>query len=258
MRVTFLGTGTSSGVPLIQCKCETCTSTDPRNQRLRASIWIEWQGKSLLVDCSSDFRQQALREKIPRIDAVLFTHPHTDHIGGIDDLRAYNFIQKEAIPIFAHDWTERDLLKRYDYIFQPGPVEGGGIARLDVHRFSLDDPSIDVLGLKVVPIRLKHGSFETAGFRLGNVAYLTDWNRLPEGSEARLEGLDILILDCLRTTPHGTHLSLSESLDWIQKLAPKKTYLTHMGHELEHEATQKTLPNQVWLAYDGLRIHHQN
>jgi phosphoribosyl 1,2-cyclic phosphate phosphodiesterase len=219
---------------------------------------VEWQGKSLLIDCSTDFRQQALRADIPRIDAVLFTHPHADHIGGVDDLRAYNFVQRASIPIYAHEWTQRDLCKRYDYIFNPGPVEGGGIAQLDLRSFELDAPQIDVLGLPVIPIRLMHGSSETAGFRFGNVAYLTDCNRLPEESKARLKGLEVLVLDCLRPTPHGTHLSLQESLDWIRELAPQKTYLTHMGHELEHEATQKTLPNQVWLAYDGLRIQLKN
>lgn len=258
LRVTVLGSGTSSGVPLIQCRCAVCRSTDPKNKRTRASIWVEVNGKCLLIDSSTDFRAQALRWKIPRVDAVLYTHPHADHIYGIDDLRAYNFIQKSEIPVFGNAWTTEDLRIKFPYIFSGGKAEGGGIPRLSLHTFSTAEPVLDILGVAVTPISLQHGSRESVGYRMGEFAYLTDFNRISDASLARLEALDTLILDCVRLEPHSTHMHLAGALDLVQKLKPRKTYLTHLGHAFDHEKSARLLPKGVAFAYDGLRIRRNS
>ena len=187
--LTILGSGTSTGVPLIQCKCLTCRSKNPRNQRLRASVWIQTRGKSFLVDTSPDLRAQALRARIPRIDAVLYTHPHADHISGIDELRSFNFIQKEEIPVYGNSWTWEDLNLRYQYIFKPSRVEGGGIPRLKFHLIPSELEEIQILGVPVLPLPVLHGSQTTLGFRIDSVAYLTDCSYIPTQVLDRLQGL---------------------------------------------------------------------
>lgn len=253
MRVTVLGCGTSSGVPLIGCKCRVCRSKNPKNKRLRASIWIRSAQGSVLIDCSSDFRQQALKERISRVDAVLFTHPHTDHIQGVDDLRAYNFIQKEKIPIYGNHWTLTDLKRRYPYIFLSGKVEGGAVAKLTPKKI-VNRKKIRIKDLHFEPIPVKHGSKMVNGFRIGSFAYITDCHEIPKKSRQRLLGLNCLILDCVRIRPHSTHLHLEESLRVISELSPKRAYLTHMGHDFDYKTWQNRLPKGVRLAYDGLKI----
>ena len=261
MRITVLGSGTSTGVPYIHCSCQVCRSRNPKNNRLRASLWIEvWlpgsqHPKSLLIDVSPDFRQQALREKIPRIDAILFTHPHADHVGGLDEIRSYNFVQKEIIPAYGHAWTMKELPTRFPYIFNGVKAEGGGVAQISLHEFNLDSPSFTAAGVEVIPVTLDHGSQKVAGFRIGNFAYLTDCHAIPEPSFSRLRNLDVLILDCLRLSKHNTHLNFEESQNYSLKISAKKTIFTHMSHDFDYVSFSKKLPKNQALAYDGMTIN---
>lgn len=263
-KITLLGTGTSTGVPIIGCPCRVCRSPDPRNHRLRVSAWVEIGGKSILIDTSTDLRQQALRYQIPRVDAVLYTHPHADHVQGIDELRSYNFLQRGRIPVFGNTWTQRDLFARFQYIFQPKPIEGGGIPLLDFH---LIDPQEDVLsgvrdllGVQVVPIPVLHGTPECVGYRFGSVAYLTDCSYIPDKSLDRLRGLEVLVLDCVRLAPHGTHFNLDQALGIVSQVQPRRTILSHLGHDFDFEEWNgsgiqpRKLPPGVELAVDGLVI----
>lgn len=255
VKVHILGCGTSTGVPLIGCNCPVCDSDDLKNNRLRASIWIQAQGKSILVDTSTDLRIQALRAGIPRVDAVLFTHPHADHIHGIDELRSYNFVQKEPIPVYGNAWTEKELIKKFEYIFRAtGPAEGGGIPQLNFHPVDSSAETLDILGLKFIPIAVEHGSKECLGYRIDSVAYVTDCSYIPPDSKERLKGLSVLILDCVRLQSHRTHFNLDQALETISELRPEKTYLTHLGHDFDYRTWMEKLPEGVELAYDGLEI----
>lgn len=257
IELTLLGCGTSTGVPLISCRCKVCRSKDPKNQRLRASAWLRTRGKSILIDTSTDLRAQALRYGLLRVDAILYTHPHADHVSGIDEMRAYNFIQKSRIPAYGNAWTCDELSSRYPYIFSPsGKIEGGGIPLLDLKKFDAQENSIEVAGLKIVPVSLEHGSQECVGFRHEDIAYVTDCSTIPDASMRRLEGLKLLVLDCLRLAPHGTHFNLEQSLEIISRLKPKKTVLTHLGHDFDYKTWTKKgkLPKGVTLAYDGMKL----
>lgn len=257
MRLTVLGCGTSTGVPLIHCECEVCLSHDPKNNRLRASVWLQIDGKSILVDTSTDLRQQAIRSRIPRIDAVLYTHPHADHLHGIDELRSFNYIQKSKIPVFGNNWTCDELTKRFGYIFRGGPIVGGGTPLLELNLFDASSECIEVAGVQVIPIPVAHGSKECVGYRFGSIAYVTDCSSIPEKSLARLENLEYLLLDCLRIDPHDTHFNIDQSLATVATLKPKNTFLTHLGHDFEYSKWQKKLPKNVYFAYDGLTIDAQ-
>ena len=250
-RVTVLGSGTSHGVPVIGCECRVCTSTDAHDKRLRPSIYVDVPDRArVLIDTTPDFRQQALRHGLRRVDAVLFTHAHADHILGFDDLRSFNLLQRSAIPAYANQeaW---DVLKRsFYYAFDGLPRLGGGVPQVIDHLAG--DAPFDVGGVWVTPVPVWHGTLPVLGFRFGGFAYVTDCSRIPDGSWALLEGIDTLILGALRDEPHQTHFTVAEALEVVARLVPRRTFLTHMTHDLGHAATNARLPAGVELAYDGL------
>ena len=258
LRVRVLGSGTSVGVPVIGCACAVCLSNDPRNKRLRSSIALEVSGKFLLVDCAIDFRAQMLRDPLPRIDALLLTHTHSDHVSGIDDLRIYNYRQGQVIPVYSAPNFLADLKTRFHYAFNP-LQKGGGVPKLDLRPIQAGAP-FDAAGVPVLPVAILHGKLPILGFRVGDFAYLTDCSAIPEGSEALLQGLDTLILSALRRTPHPTHFSLEQALAAAKRLRPRRVYFTHIADELEIEATNRALPAWARLLYDGqtLEVAHMD
>ena len=250
--VTVLGSGTSHGVPMIGCICAVCQPSDPRDRRLRPSIHIAVEGgPSILIDTSTDLRQQALANRIARVDAILFTHSHADHVMGLDDVRRFNVMQGGAIPVFADERTSQDLRQTFSYIFNPPSEKGGGIPQLALTtitgRFNIGPAGIQ-------PVRLFHGRRPILGYRLGTFAYLTDCNRLPDETWPLLENLDVLVLDALRHRPHPTHFTVAEAIEVVARVKPRHAYLTHICHDLPHVATNASLPAGVELAYDGLVV----
>ncbi len=250
----LLGTGTSVGVPAIGCGCDVCRSDNPKNNRTRCGLAIGLPQGNLLVDTPTDLRTQLLREQIGIVHAVLYTHEHADHVFGLDDLRLFQFYLDGPLPLYCEEDVEHRIRKSFDYAFEPRPsLHKGAVPKLEFRRISTDP--FEVLGARVVPIRLRHGeNFDVLGFRFGNVAYCTDTNKIPDESMALLEGLDILILDALRRRPHATHFGLDEAVAVAEKLRPRRTLLTHMSHDLEHEAVCAELPDGIDLAYDGQRV----
>ena len=225
-RVTFLGTGTSSGVPMIGCACEVCRSTDPRDTRLRPSIYVDVPGHaSILIDTTPDFRQQALTAGVARIDAILFTHSHADHILGLDDIRRFNWIQGGPVSCYALPATWADIRRTFHYAFDGVTRKGGGIPRIDPHDV---DGSFLVHDVRVVPVPLWHGDAPILGFRFGTFAYLTDCNRLDDAAWMLVEGVETLVIDALRDKPHTTHFTVAEALDVIARIKPRRAYMTHM------------------------------
>ncbi len=249
-RVTVLGSGTSHGVPMIGCTCPTCTSTDPRDVRTRPSIYIEVPGgPCLLVDTSTDMRQQALRHRIARVDAILYTHSHADHVFGLDDVRRFNQIQRESIPCFGDARTVADLRRTFWYVFDGLERVGGGVPKLELR--DIDGP-FEIGGVRIVPVPVLHGPRPILGFRFGRFAYLTDCNAIPEASMALLGGLDVLVLDAVRYKPHSTHFSVAEAVAASIRIGAGRTLLTHIAHDLRHAEASATLPAGVELSYDGL------
>lgn len=249
--ILVLGSGTSVGIPMIGCGCKVCTSSDFRDKRLRPSILLRFGTRRILIDTSPDFRYQALRFGIERLDAILFTHAHADHILGLDDVRPYNFMQREEIPIFASAETLATIRRTFEYVFSPIPSLSTR-PRISAHVF--DDSPLHVAGIEFQPIRVAHGQGVVYGFRFGDCAYLTDHSSIPEESMQKLAGLDILFLDALRHNPHPTHSTVEESLRIVRVLSPKRAFFTHISHDLRHETLQQRLPAHVQLAYDGLEI----
>jgi phosphoribosyl 1,2-cyclic phosphate phosphodiesterase len=258
MKVTVLGSGTSHGVPAIGCDCVVCRSQDARDHRMRPSILIEVDApgsafaesvRSILVDTSADLRAQALAFDVRRVDAILFTHTHADHVLGLDDVRRYNQMQRSAIPCFGDAETLRGLRKMFAYIFNPPQQLGGGLPQLSL--FPIAGP-FTLGGVEIVPVRVYHGQLPVLGFRLGSFAYLTDCNRIPDESWPLLRGVRTLILDALRNRPHSTHFSVPEAVDVAARIGSDRTYFTHICHDLAHAETCARLPRGVELAYDGL------
>lgn len=251
--LTVLGSGTSMGVPTIGCTCRVCSSSDPHDQRTRPSIMLQYDGRCVLIDTTPDFRQQAIRERISRIDAILYTHSHADHILGLDDVRPLSFRAEEKIPLYAHQNTAEAMEGIFRYIFEAN-YKFGGIARVQMNRIN---GALDLFGVRFEPIRIIHGDADIHGFRFGSAAYLTDFSEIPSESMDRLRGLDILFLDALRHRPHPTHSTVENSLRLVRELAPKRAFFTHISHDLPHEETNRSLPEHVRLAHDGLKLEFE-
>jgi phosphoribosyl 1,2-cyclic phosphate phosphodiesterase len=250
-RITFLGTGTSHGVPMIGCGCPVCTSTDPRDRRWRPSLAVEVEGgATLLVDTSPDLRAQALRFGLRRVDAVLFTHPHADHLLGLDDIRRYNTLQQAAIPCYGDPGTIQEVRRVFAYAFAPRQ-QGGGVPQLRLF------PMLGACSfgpMEVTPVPVFHGRLPIYAYRFGPFAYVTDCSLIPDDSWPLLEGVRVLAIDALRHRPHPTHLTVAQAIDVVQRLRPERAFLTHICHDLGHAETAARLPRGVELAYDGLVV----
>lgn len=251
--LTVLGSGTSMGVPTIGCTCRVCTSSDPRDQRTRPSIMLQYGGRCVLIDTTPDFRQQAIREQIRHVDAVLYTHAHADHILGLDDIRPLSFRNEGKIPLYAHELTATALESIFRYIFDAN-YKYGGIARVEMNRLN---GAVELFGARFEPVEILHGDSTIHGFRFGQAAYLTDFSEIPPPSMQRLQELDILFLDALRHRPHPTHSTVANSLRLVEELKPKRAFFTHISHDLAHEETNQNLPGHVRLAHDGLKLEFE-
>lgn len=249
-KITILGSGTSMGVPTLGCKCRVCTSEDPRDRRTRPSAAVLWENHCVVIDTGPDFRQQALREDLNHLDAVLYTHAHADHILGLDDLRPLSFQNEHKLPIYADDAAASVIERIFDYTFSPDS-QYALRARVEMHRLG---ESVQVHGVTFRRVPVIHGDIEVAGFRFGSAAYLTDLNAIPEDSFSLLEGVDVLVLDALRKRPHPSHANLEQALELVRRIGPRRAFLTHMSHEVHHADTERELPEHVRLAYDGLDI----
>jgi phosphoribosyl 1,2-cyclic phosphate phosphodiesterase len=251
VKITFLGTGTSQGVPVIACECNTCLSSDLHDKRLRTSLLLETEKKSLLFDAGPDFRQQMLRENVKNIDSILLTHEHKDHIGGLDDVRAFNYKSQDAIDIYAEERVQKALKREYSYVFSEYQYPGIPKMRL----ISIPEHSFSVKGILIDPVRVFHYRLPVLGFRVGNFAYITDANYIPEESKEKLFGVKYLVINALRKEKHISHFSLREAIDLIREISPKKAYITHISHQMGyHSEVSKDLPPGIYLAYDGLNF----
>jgi phosphoribosyl 1,2-cyclic phosphate phosphodiesterase len=248
LQLTILGSGTSMGVPTLGCHCAVCESEDPHDKRTRPSVLLAYAGHNIVIDTTPDFRYQAMRAKIDRLDAVLFTHGHADHVMGLDDIRPYNLKQRGAVPLYAMPETLTTLRQQFAYIFDEAPA-GSLVPLVDLR--TIDGP-FEVCGLKIAPVPALHGSQPVLGFAFGRAAYLTDFSSVPEASKPLLRGLDDLILDALRYIPHPRHSTVEQSLALVSELKPKRAWFTHICHDLGHETANALLPENVRLAYDGL------
>jgi len=251
--LTVLGSGTSMGVPTIGCPCAVCHSPDPHDRRTRPSVLLEYEGHSVLVDTTPDFRQQALREGMRYLDAVLFTHAHADHLLGLDDLRPLTFWREGKITLYGHAPVLERVREVFGYIFE-GDYSYGG--RAEVLLREITGP-VELFSACFLPVKLMHGREEIYGYRFGSAAYLTDFSEIPEESMPQLAGLDILFLDALRRKPHPSHSTLENSVRLVERLQPKRAFFTHISHDLGHEETNRSLPDHVRLAHDGLKLEFE-
>jgi len=250
LKVTFLGTGTSQGVPVISCECKVCKSTDPRDNRLRTSVLFSWENLNIVVDAGPDFRQQMLRKEVKQLDAILITHEHNDHIIGLDDIRPFNFMNKAELLVFASAHVQKDLRKRFEYIFDKNPYPGAPSI-----KFSsiINDQTIEIKGQKFIPIKVDHGGVEVFGFRVGDFAYITDAKSIDSKEVEKLKGVKKLVVNALHKMPHHSHFNLEEALQFIKKVGPEEAYITHISHSMgSHQKTSLELPKNIHLAYDGL------
>ncbi len=252
-RLTVLGSGTSMGVPTIGCDCAVCHSSDPHDRRTRPSVLVEFADKVVIIDTTPDFREQAIREGIRKLDAVFYTHAHADHILGLDDVRPLSYLPKDKIPLYAQPEAAAVLRRTFKYMFD-GDYKYAGLARVELQL--LDGP-VDCFGARFEPVKVMHGDAAIIGYRFGKAAYLTDFSEVPEESFAQLQGLDILFLDALRHKPHPTHSTVENSLRIVERVQPRRAFFTHIAHELPHETTNATLPPEVRLSYDGMKLEFE-
>jgi len=251
MKITFLGTGTSQGIPVIACRCNVCTSENTKDKRLRSSILIETDGNTIVIDTGPDFRQQMLREDIKSLDAVLFTHAHKDHVAGLDDVRSFNFISKKPMDVFCSSQVLESLKKEFSYIFSG--VEYPGIPKVNINI--IDDSMFYINQTKIIPIKALHYKLPVLGFRIKDFVYLTDLSTISEKEKKKMYNADLIVLDSLRKEPHISHLCLEESLELLKELKPRKAYLIHISHLMGlNDAVNKELPENVQLSFDGLKI----
>jgi phosphoribosyl 1,2-cyclic phosphate phosphodiesterase len=251
VKITFLGTGTSQGVPIIGCKCSVCISLNPKDKRLRTSILIEINEKKFVIDTGPDFRQQMLREKIERIDAIIYTHDHRDHVAGLDDIRAFNFILKKSIDLYATEPVQKGIKEQFGYVFKEKKYPG--IPEVTFH--TIENKPFTVEGVMITPILVKHMHLDVFGFRIGDFSYITDANFISEEEKKKIYGSEILVLNALRTEPHPSHFSFDEALVLAKELNCKTTYLTHASHQLGlHQEVEESLLDNIKLAYDGLML----
>lgn len=251
MKVTFLGTGTSQGVPVIGCDCDVCSSLDFQDKRLRSSIHVEWNGVSMVVDTGPDFRQQMLANRIKRLDAILFTHEHKDHTAGLDDIRSFNFMQQMDMPIYARQPVMDQLKREFAYIFTEAKYPG--IPMVELHL--IENKPFEVQAQKIVPIEVMHHEMSVLGFRFGDFTYITDANHISDQEKKKIKGSKVLVLNALQHQPHISHFTLKEALAVIAELEPEKAYLTHISHRLgKHRDLRNVLPDNVELAWDGLQL----
>lgn len=251
MKITVLGSGTSSGVPTIGCSCEVCLSADPRDNRSRPSVLFQYEGRNIIIDTTPDFRAQVLRAKLRKLDTVVYTHAHADHILGLDDVRPFNFFQKSTIPLHATEETFAIIKRVFEYAFAEEESQSSR-PRLDLH--TIDGSPFELFGREWIPIRLMHGRGTVYGFRVGQAAYLTDHSSIPDESKVLLRDLDVLFLDALRRRPHPTHTTLDQAVELAEEIRPQRAFLTHLSHDLGHAKTEAELPPFIRLAYDGLEI----
>jgi phosphoribosyl 1,2-cyclic phosphate phosphodiesterase len=251
VKITFLGTGTSQGVPVIACDCNICQSSDPHDKRLRTSLLLEKDDTTLVFDAGPDFRQQMLREHVTRLDAILLTHEHKDHIAGLDDVRAFNYKSQDAIDIYSEDRVQKVIKKEYSYVFSEYQYPGIPKMRLN----PIPEQGFSVKKLDIIPIRVFHYRLPVYGFRVGNFAYITDANYVPEESKEKLYGVKYLVINALRKEKHISHFSLREALSFIREISPKKAYITHISHQMGlHQEVNRELPAGIALAYDGFTL----
>ena len=254
IKITFLGTGTSQGVPVIACDCEVCSSDNVKDSRLRSSVLIEVDQKVFCVDTGPDFRQQMLRENVQRLDAVLFTHEHKDHTAGLDDVRAFNFKQKANMPLYVNNAVEQTLRREYQYAFAEKKYPG--VPQLEFHLMEDEQEEVNVQGVSFEIVKLLHYKMLVFGFKIGDFAYCTDVNKISKTEKLKLKNLKVLVIPALRKEKHISHFNLEEALALVEELKPEKTYLTHISHLLgKHDEVSLELPENVFLAYDGLKIN---
>ncbi len=251
MKLRFLGTGTSQGIPVIGSTHPVCLSTDLKDKRMRSSVLIQVEGQNIVIDCGQDFRTQILQAQVSKLDALLFTHEHADHTAGLDDIRQFT-LKNGALPIYAHKRVLANLAKRYDYIFDDEIVYKGK-PKVQVHE--INNASFSVKNIQITPVDMLHGTLQVFGFRIKNIAYLTDVSTISESEKEKLYNLEVLVVDALRIDPHPTHFNLEQALDFVAEIKPKRAYFTHISHRLGfHKEVQKALPKNVFLAYDGLEV----